>query len=67
MWQPTYDKHASYTMIEYWFEHGIYTAEQIMWYVDNGNITKDDFHFITGYNYDGLKSSLEKQKNGGHL
>ena len=53
-------------MIDFWFTHGIYTAAQIMWYVDNGNITKDEFHFITGYNYDGLKSSLE-QKNGGHL
>ncbi len=60
MQQLIYDQFASYTTINYWFNHGVYTAEQIMWYVENKNITKEQFHLITGYNYDGLKSLLKQ-------
>ncbi len=56
------DKNMSYDMINYMFNHGQYLPEDVMWYVDNGNITKEQFHFITGYDYNGLKSSLEEEQ-----
>lgn len=68
MKEPYFDKHMSYYLIKHMFEHGVYSAKDLLTYVDMGNITKDEYHFITGYNYDGYKSVLEKeQKNGGHL
>lgn len=67
MKEPYFDKHMSYYLIKHMFECGVYSAKDLLTYVDMGNITKDEYHFITGYNYDGYKSSLEKQKNGGHL
>ena len=66
MREPRYDKNMSYDLIKCLFEYGVYSAKEVMWYVENGNITKDEFHFITSYNYDGLKESL-KQKNGEYL
>lgn len=62
MKETYFDEHMSYSLIKYMFDHGVYSAKDLLIYVDIGNITKDDFHRITRYDYDGYKSLLEEEK-----
>ena len=55
-----FDKNISYNLIEYMYHSGVYNIEDMIIYVNMGNITKEQFHFITGYDYDGLKSLLKE-------
>ncbi len=57
-----YKPHMTYTLLQYMYEHGIYTLEDLMQYVDNGNITKEQFHSITRMYYDGVKANIEKKE-----
>ena len=47
-----YDKNISYENIKYFYESGVYTIEDIIQYVGK-IITKDQFHFITSYDFNG--------------
>ena len=48
-----FDKNISYENIKYFYEMGVYTVENVIQYVKENIITKEQFHFITSYNYDG--------------
>lgn len=48
-----YDKQLSKEMIKWLYESGVYSLDDMVEYVKLGIITKDDFHLITRYNYDG--------------
>lgn len=45
----------SYLLIKYKYERGAYTLEKMMDLVKENKISEDEFHQITGYNYQGLK------------
>lgn len=45
----------NYDMIKYFFETGIYEVEDVLKSVEEKLITADEFHLITGYNYEGIK------------
>lgn len=62
MRQPVYYKHHSPTLLDWLYQSGIYTAEEMMEYVRMGNITKEQFHDITRYDYDGLMESILKRE-----
>lgn len=55
MKQLQYDKNLSYGIIKYKYNTGVFDVEDILQYVEMGNITKDDFKDITRYNYDGYR------------
>lgn len=42
-------------MLKYFYEMGVYSVEEMIKYVDDEIITKQEFHEITGYNYIGIK------------
>lgn len=50
----------SFDLIKYQWEMGCYSLEDMMVYVELKYITKEDFHTITGYNYDGVTSKKNK-------
>jgi len=52
----------SYSLIKHMFECGVYSEKDLLTYVDIGNISKDEYHFITGYNYDGYKASITNKE-----
>ncbi|MBP3801368.1 MAG: XkdX family protein [Clostridia bacterium] len=39
--------------MKYLYETGVYTIKDVIQYVNENIITKEQFHFITSYNYDG--------------
>lgn len=45
----------SYYLIKYKFEMGVYSLEQMCEFVEQNLITEEDFHYITSYNYQGIK------------
>lgn len=45
----------SYDLIKYKFEMGVYSLEQMYEFVEQNLITGYDFHYITSYNYQGIK------------
>lgn len=45
----------SYDLIKYKFEMGVYSLEQMCEFVEQNLITEKDFHYITSYNYQGIK------------
>lgn len=45
----------SYNLIKYKFEMGVYSLEQMCSFVEKKIITEEDFHYITSYNYQGIK------------
>lgn len=47
----------SYDLIKYKFEMGVYSLEQMCEFVEQNLITEKDFHYITSYNYQGIKKS----------
>lgn len=55
-----FDKNMSYNLIEHMYHSGVYNIKDVIAYVETGNITKEEFHSITGYNYNGVKSFLRK-------
>lgn len=57
-----YNSELNYNLLKYMYFCGVYSTEELMIYVDKGNITKEEFKMITRYSYDGLKDSLEKNK-----
>ena len=57
-----YNSELNYNLLIYMYFSGVFSAEELMIYVDKGNITKEEFKMITCYSYDGLKDSLEKNK-----
>ena len=59
--------YMTYTLIQYKYEHGVYTIKDMIDFVDKGIITEEEFHSITRLYYDGVKFNLEKKegkKNG---
>ena len=48
-------KMESYDLIKYKFEMGVYSLEQMCEFVEQNLITEKDFHYITSYNYQGIK------------
>ena len=51
----------SLSLIEYKWQQGVYTLQQMMRMVENHIITKDQFFELTRFYYDGVKKS--KQTN----
>lgn len=47
----------SFNLIKYKYEMGVYTLKQMCEFVEKNYISKDEFHWITDYNYDGIKES----------
>ena len=39
------------------FDYGIITVQDLFNLTTNGEISEEDFHIITGYNYQGIKKS----------
>ena len=48
-------KMENYNLIKYKFEMGVYSLEQMCEFVEQNLITEEDFHYITSYNYQGIK------------
>lgn len=46
----------SYNVIKYKFEMGLYSLKEMCDFVENKKITKYEFHYITSYDYDGIKN-----------
>lgn len=46
----------SYDLIKYYFEVGVYDLTDMVKCVEKNYITKEQFHSITGYDYNGLKN-----------
>lgn len=55
-----FDKNMSYNLIKHMYHSGVCDVEDVIAYVEMGNITEEEFHSITGYNYNGMKSLLRK-------
>ena len=55
-----FDKNMSYNLIEHMYHSGVYNIEDVIVYVNMGNITEEEFHSITGYDYNGMKFLLRK-------
>lgn len=49
----------SYYLIKSKYEAGVYSLKKMCEFVDLNWITEDEFHFITGYSYKGLKKSRD--------
>jgi len=49
----------SYDLIKIRFEHGIYTLQDMVKFVEDHVITKEDFHFITSYSYKAFKKRVD--------
>jgi hypothetical protein len=49
----------NYHLIEYKFNTGIYSLEKMCEFVQNHNISEEDFHFITSYNYKAINNGCE--------
>ena len=45
----------SYNLIKYFYEMGVYSVQEMIKYVKDKIITEEEFHIITGYNYQGIK------------
>lgn len=45
----------SYSLIKYLYENGILSLKDVAQEVDSGNITVEQFHFITTYSYQAIK------------
>ena len=56
-----YDKNINYEGIKYFYEVGVYTIEDVIQYVGK-IITKEQFHFITSYNFDGYCDIINKKR-----
>lgn len=50
----------SKVIIKHKWDHGVYTLEDMINLVKNGNITKEEFFNITRYNYDGVINQTKK-------
>ena len=48
-------------IIYYKYSMGIYSLKQLMRLVEENKLSKDSFHFITTYSYDGLKDIEQKK------
>lgn len=51
------ENQESVALIQHKFENGVYSLRQMVEFVEKKWITKDDFHWITSYNYEGVKKS----------
>lgn len=47
-------------LIEAKYCQGVYSIEDLMKFVDIKELTKEEFHSITSYSYDGLKRRKEE-------
>lgn len=47
----------SYNLIKYKFEMGVYSLDEMIKFVEDNQITKDEFKYITSYNYYGIKET----------
>jgi hypothetical protein len=45
----------SYDLIKYKFEMGVYSLKEMCNFVKEHKITEQDFHYITSYDYKGIK------------
>lgn len=45
----------TYNTIKYKWEHGIFNLDDMIYFVENGIINKQQFFEITRYKYDGVK------------
>jgi len=48
-------------VVYYKYSMGIYSLKQLMQLVEKNKLSKDMFHFITTYSYDGLKDIEQKK------
>jgi len=46
-------------LIQHKWIHGIYSLKDMISFVKDGTLTKEDFFEITRYNYDGIMKSYE--------
>ncbi len=44
-------------LIRYKYEVGVYTLKYVFILVETNQITKEEFHMITGFDYDGIKKN----------
>ena len=51
------ENQESVVLIQHKFESGAYSLHQMIEFVDKKWITKDEFHWITSYDYEGVKKS----------
>lgn len=49
----------SYDLIKYYYEMGVYSLIDVANCVVLGEITEEEFHFITGYNFQAIKNRDE--------
>ena len=47
----------NYDLIKYFYESGVFSVKEVANYVDIGELTEEEFHQITGYNFQGLKKT----------
>lgn len=52
-----FDKNIQYNNIKYLYETGVYTVEDVIQYVEKNIISKEQFHFITSYDFQGYCKS----------
>ena len=46
----------TYMIIQYKWQHGVYELEDMIQFIENKILSKQQFFEITRYNYDGVKS-----------
>lgn len=51
------NKNISYVLIKYMFENGVYNLDDLLDFVEMGNITIDEFENITFKSYNGNKKN----------
>lgn len=47
-------KSTNFERIQVGYNNGVYTLKELIEFVDKKIITKEEFHWITSYSYDGL-------------
>jgi len=50
-------KQENFVTVKNKYEAGAYSLRAMIELVESGKLTKEEFHFITDYSYDGLKKS----------
>ena len=48
---------TNFARIQTGYESRVYTLKDLIDFVDKKIITKEEFHWITGYSYEGLKKT----------
>lgn len=48
-----------FSVIKSKYKYGVYTIKDLIYLVENRKLTKDEFHYITTYNYDVIKEKAD--------